>query len=415
MNLLKITFLTKKIKFFFILFTIYNFSFSQNTSFEKAKIYYANNEIIESYVNTNRIYNNKIFFKRTIESEIESVDISVLSKIEFENETYLIRDVVLDIDRENFKLNIDNNEILKPNLFSKKIILKKLLESDISLLYSDIKNKDYFFVEDESGNIEYLIYNEFYYNKVLRFDNSYKKQLSNVLNCDNITNELLNINYNEKDLKNIFISYYNCKKIDFISHKNSNVKNKIFINLISGVKFFNYKFNSNVFAGNNLKSSTTNFTFGVESGIKFKNNDVFLRAGVEKVEFSKQYKYNDSDLLDNIIFEATFLNLNLGYRKYFNINKNSKFYTDASIEYTLIFNDKLKSIISDNINPDRDEENYTSYKSNSSLFINLGLGYTYNKFALELRYSLPKDLYGNFSPISSKISNVNVNFIYSLM
>jgi hypothetical protein len=400
-----------KKKILLILFIISNATlvFGQSDKFEECTVEFTDNSTSSYLLSRKTIFDTDIYYKKNEKSEIEVLDKKLVSSISFKEEKYILRDVLVDENRDNLsKLNYENATLIKPKLVSKKMALLKIIGGEITLLTSKVKDENLYFIM-KNDSVEYLIYNEFYYDRVKKTDKTYQRQLGKNMICDDkLTELILNTKYDAASLKRTIEYYYECSNKTYESFKLK--KNNFFLSPSLSYSMNSYEFASSTLIDRTLKADGNTIGFGFETGINMNKNDLFLRVRYEKIDIEKKELKREGFIsaFNNLNMELNAFKINLGYRRYFNFRNFPSIYFDASPEFTLMPSSNLSTAISYSNAPTV----YTKHKLYGAVTINLGFGITYKKIYFDVRYSLPTDFTRNDAFIASTQKNISLSMMY---
>lgn len=321
----------------------------------------------------------------------------------------------IDIDRSSENIN-NLSENRNPNFKKETLFLKTLVEGKASLYRYTDGDLDRYFFSLADQPIKQLIYKSFKSLKILKVgkNEDYKNQIFNTLKCSDISlGKIKKINYKQKDLINIFVTYNQCSNSSFVSFEEKTKKDLFNLYVRIGLKGSSLSIQNNV---SSLKN--TNF-----------DNELGLRIGAE-VEFILPFNKNKW----GIILEPTYqsykskkitdvsnvsggkligkVNYNsievpLGIRHYLFLKKNTKLFINASF----IFNLSSNSIIEfDRI----DGSNLNSLEIKTTRNLAFGLGYNYNKYSLELRLQTPREILRDYIYWNSDYKTVSIILGYNI-
>ncbi len=305
-------------------------------------------------------------------------------------------------DYEKFTVNIDRSSnilgfmstVRKP-IFKKEVLfLKVLVEGNANLYYYEGKNLKRFFYKMDTLNIEQLVFKEYRPSKYIANKNErYKQQLWKHLKCQTISLKTIeNLNYRDKDLKDLFVKYNNCGNIELENFKEK--KKRKLLNITARV---------------GLNSSSLDVT---SSGVKFDTELGYILGGEIEyimpffnnkwallIEPTIQHYKSEKTIKSNILATADYKSIDilLGIRYYFFLTNTSKLFINSS--YIYAYNTKIDN------KPGRDLR-IIPIAGNSSWAI--GIGYNYNaKFSIEMRHSSHRkhmsNLFRTFSYTNSSL------------
>ena len=278
-----------------------------------------------------------------------------------------------------------------------------MIEGHSSLYQYVDNNLNRYFYNKDNNAIEQLIFKNYKIEGKLGENNRYKQQLWNNLKCPTLTFERIkNLNYNKNDLVAFFIEYNNC-----INHK--------FVNFDEKQK--RKLFNLNIRPGLNYSSLIIQNSASNYRDTKF-NNEIAFRFGVEAelimpfnknkwaliVEPTYQYFKSKKDLnTQSVKADYTSIELPIGIRHYFFLNKNSKLFFNGSF----IFDFRNNSMINFDSGTNLDIRTFNN--------LGFGLGYKHNDtYSVEFRYHTPREILYNYRLWESRYKTISLIFGYTL-
>jgi len=309
----------------------------------------------------------------------------------------------VNIDRSSEKLS-DMSFHRRADFKKETIFLKVLIEGDATLYYYEDENLRRFFFSVGDKKAEQLIFKQYITsgNKILK-NERYKQQLLNNLKCKNISlSDIKKTGYNKKDLINLFIKYNKCKDSKFTSF---------------GEKLKRDLFNFTVRPGLNSSSLTIRNSVLNPGGIDF-GNKLGFRFGIEAefimpynknkwaiiIEPTYQYFISEKKLTnENVKAYYKSIELPVGIRYYFFLNKNSKIFINASYIIDFTSNSAIKF----------DSGKTLEIVTNNN--IAFGIGYKKNnKYSLELRYQTSRNILRSHLYWHSNYNTLSIVFGYTI-
>ena len=257
------------------------------------------------------------------------------------------------------------------------VFLKVLIDGQAALLYyEDIKLKRYF-CQLNKDTVAPLFYKKYLTDKNIILESApFRQYLSKTLKCTTIGfQDIATIAYTERDLMRLFEKYNTCVDPNWaVSKPILTVRKPVFsvkatIALNKSDFIFNYYSRTNTrldYLGTGL---TPNFGIELEYIMPFNKNKwgVVLAPNY----FTHKYKHPISD--ERLTYSSVEIPLNIRY--YMFLNPHSKLFVNSGViaDFPLAhtFDDADISI---------------------SLGYNLGVGYTFHKWAVELRYYTTRDI-----------------------
>ena len=175
----------------------------------------------------------------------------------------------------------------EPEFNKEQLFLKQLITGKATLYSYEDSNLTRYFFSNGNSIIEQLIYKSFKKtNNIVGKNNRFRQQLYTELKCEDLlSKDFEKIEYNKKDLIDLFIKFNHCSDPEFIFKKKEQK-----INL----------FNLNIRPGLNLSSLTIHNAVSNSRDTDF-DNTLNFRLGIE-LEFILPYNKNKWA----IIFEPTY-------------------------------------------------------------------------------------------------------------
>lgn len=398
-------------------------SYSQ-TTFEKGYFIDNNNNKTECLIRNVDWANNptKVEYKISNTDKTKSFNITNVKEFEIYNYHRFLRKTV-QIDRSNQELN-SLTRYRNPKFEEEKLFLKELVRGKANLyFYADGDIKKYFYNVNAS-KIKQLIHKKYIKEEYkIGVNNQFRQQLLNNLNCKKISrNRYSNIEYNFNELISIFEDYNNCNNSSYV--KKEKEKNKSFFNLNIRPRFNSSNFEvSSDFESQNINfGNTSSFGLGIEAEfiLPFNNNKWSILFEPTYYSINSEGNNNSRiDLTNNIVtgeIDYTSIELALGLRHYFFINKKAKIFFDASYVLAFNLNEPVLSITQKTLFLDGTEfSNFTiTQPLNNGSNIGIGIGYKYDKYSLELKYLANRNHLSQDPNRNSKLNSFSVIFGYTL-
>lgn len=295
--------------------------------------------------------------------------------------------------------------ILKENVFDaelklirkagEKVFLTVLLESDASLYVLEDKT-DIFFFDDGSG-IQILNYSEIIEGKQIE-GRKFQKQLYNNIYCKGFTiKKYSKIKYDKDDLINFFEEFADCSGNTAVNFYKKRTKTKIDFKFNLGAIYnlkpslnFNQDTNFTLDDTDDLESFLS-YNLGFEAEFTFTNDldkwRLYVAPNIQKIDkkFTVKTKFNIPQYPvsppiyeSNVSIELLNLELPIGIRRYFDINKNFELFVGTAFAFNLSVDEEFSSrpvitnVLSDN-------------NTRHSIMLNLGTTYK-EKFGIALNY-----------------------------
>lgn len=355
-----------------------------------------------------------------IEYKLQENDEAQLKSIETLNEfgingisKYIKAKVEIDRSSKNInRLSQNRNPIFsEENLF-----LKVLVEGQANLYEYNDGNLLRYFYSLKDSEIKQLIYKKYKtVNGDVSENNRYRQQLWSDLSCDGFDQQKLEyINYSKRDLVKQFTKFNDCVESDYI---NFNAKDKRDFFHLTIKPRFNI---SSLTFGNSLSDidpiefdDETGFGIGIdlEFVLPFNKN----KWAITLEPAYQSFKSESSSPTDNIvggervaIVDYSSIEIPIGLRHYFYINKKSAIYLNAA--YVMDF-----SMSSSVEFTRKDGSNLNTIEVKKGNNIAFGAGYQYNKkFSLEFRYQTNRDILDSYEYWSSDYSSMSFILGYQI-
>jgi hypothetical protein len=394
-------------------------SSAQNT-FEKGYIINNSDQKTECLIKNLGWKDNPSSFEYKISETSESIieSISNIKEFGINSEVKYVRMNVM-IDKSSSNLNFLDH-VRNPVFINETYFLKVLIEGTASLYIYEEGNLHRYFYAINNSEIEQLVYKS-YLTELGQIGTNelFKQQLFTTLKCESIGQQRIeNLNYNTTSLLKLFVEFNMCSKSNYKKYESKERKDLFNINLRL-----------------HLNNSSLSFSSGAENDFNYYNNFNFspkqnIGFGVETEFLLPYYKHNWS-----ILFEPTYqsykesttksvsnlvggllltdisyssIELPIGLRHYFYINKNSNIFVNASYIIDINFNSSILFKRADNsILKELD------LKSDNNFSLGIGSKIK-NKYSLELRLQSGRDIIGNPN-WTSNYKTISLIFGYSIL
>lgn len=320
-----------------------------------------------------------------------------------------------EIDRSSDELKALDTKA-EPDFEVEQLFLAVLTEGEVTLFeYTDGTLRRYFF-STPTQPITQLVYKK--YRKVksdvvdwkkgpdVGHNNTFRNQLWKHLSCkDYSIKEVGSLDYKKDDLIDFFEKYYKCSGEKWSNYDEKRMKPKLQLNLRPGLTYSSLSTNN---VNSDLRDldfeSKLNFRFGLELEyiLPFQNGRwaILLEPAFRTYEASTIKSIGTR--MENITARYNSIEIPVGIRHYFPISESSKIFVNASYLFDFDFDEKI------------------DFESLEDLIIEprgslvFGVGYKYDRFSLEGRYGLNRDILGTYSTWESSYKNVTVIVGYSI-
>lgn len=353
-------------------------------------------------------------YKITEDSKPQKANINSVKEFEIFKVSKYIRKVV-EIDRSPYKdLNsLDHN--ISPNFKVEQLFLKVLVEGKANLYaYQDENLRRYFYNKNDEATKQ-LIFKYFKTadNKVGE-NNRFKQQVRKNLTCSNMKTKIKDLTYDKKSLINFFVAYNQCNNSDF---KNYDLGKKR--------KLFKISIRPRLTPSSLTVDQSSSFHFDTDFGKKWLFNfgvegefilpyhknkwSIFMEPTfqdyqVEKISTTNQISGGEiKAMIDYNIIE-----LPIGLRHYFFLNKRSKIF----INVASIFNLPRASFIQFQRG---DNSNLLALKVSMHKNFAFGMGFKLDdKFSLELRHQTTKNIFQGRYSLNSNFKSQSIILGYTI-
>lgn len=408
-----------KKKLLYVAIIIASFNTYAQITFEKGYFIDNNNKTIECYIKNLDWNNNptKFKYKTSLKSTYKTKTIDDV--IEFGiNKSYSFIRKTVNIDRSsNHTKKLTEGRSPK---FKEETLLLKLLVKGKSNLYSYKDNNITRYFYSKNNATKQLIFKKFKYNgsSKIGINTRYKQQLWNGLKCDKISKKnIKNLSYTKQNLVSFFIKYNNCYPTKVINYEQKVDRDFFNLSIKAGIATFSLDISNSSYDTRDVDFGNKNgFIFGIENEFILPFNKGKWAIIVEPT-YRSSFKSKKTTQSNNVSGGLLTTSVNyrsievpIGVRYYFILNKKSKIYVNASYIIDIPFKDKIKTIRGTNGN------SYGSnldVKSNKNLALNIGYK-ALGKYSIELRYQTPREIISNNSFWNSNYKSLAVAIGYTL-
>ncbi|MCS3868760.1 hypothetical protein J3D55_001676 [Chryseobacterium ginsenosidimutans] len=352
-------------------------------------------------------------YKTESSSDIKKENIKNIQEFGVDQESKYIRKTVL-IDYSSEILDKISQE-RKPEFKEATVFLKYLVEGKADLFFYENNDIQKLFFSVDDSNVKQLVYKSYYLtNSQITYNEDYKNQLTENLNCGIDGKQIQKLKYQPNDLTKVFMSYNACSNgTNTVNYNQVTEKKDLFnLNIRPGINF------------SNLKTISSSYYYADEV-TKF-DREVSFRIGLEAefiLPFNKNkwaifaeptYQYYKSET-ESIVYPGQFfeakstrstdyksIEVPFGIRHYFFLNDKSKVFINAAYVFDFQINSKI-------------QYDYQTLNINSGNNLVFGIGYKYNdKFSAEFRASTNRNILQNYNNWTSKYQTMSLILGYTL-
>ncbi len=366
----------------------------------------------------------KFTYKLTADNEERSAVISMVKEFAIHNTSKYVRATVqMDRSSEQIeRLTVDKNPVFK----EETLFLKLLVEGKANLYHYEESNLRRLFYQVDGGEIKQLVYKKYkstqrYQNRnieAISTNNHYKQQIWIDVQCSEMTvKDAEKAEYRKNSLIKYFIKYNTCINPDFVMTTKGPEKDVFNLTIRPGIRLASFSVDNSV---NDLRDidfgAKASASFGIELEYVLPFNhgkwSVLLEPTYQAYKADKFIRYFQSALLTietDVTAEYASIEIPLGIRHYFILNKDSKLFIDGGLVLSDIAIDSGIDFEDDRAR----DLTIESGQTGNNFFI--GFGYKYkNKYSVQARYGFAKELLGPFSNWSSDYSSASIVLGYSI-
>lgn len=357
---------------------------------------------------------NKIEYKLREDSDKKKATIADIQEFGIYNTSKFIRKKV-KIDRSS--KNTDELSTVKEPIFNEEELFLKVLVEGKANLYEYVEgNLRRYFYNKNNSSVEPLIYKT--YKKPSReigINNSYRQQLWKDLSCSGIgIKKIENLEYKRKNLIQFFTEYSECHHEEVIVFQ-KNKKGSLFHLTLRPRLNRSFLKIQNTVTGYENTSAENNIGFGIEAEfvLPFNKNKWGVVVEPTYQNFKSETTITANGVLGGKIITTTNYNsieVPIGLRHYFFLNKNSKIFVNASYVLDVVLKSSIES----------SRENGSSLSSlaidTRTTNLAFGVGYKYNdKYSLAIRYQTGRTILASYDYWNSDFKTISIVFGYSIL
>ena len=384
-----------------LLTTILSLNSYSQINFDKGYFINDSNQKVDCLIKNIDWKNNPTEFeyKLTNNSDTQKATIKTVKEFGIYNMSKYVRYSV-KIDRSSDLINKMSN--VKNSVFKEEeLFLKVLIEGKANLYsFEDSNLKRYFYSLDNS-NVEQLIFKQY-----INSDNQvgtnkkYKQQLWDNLKCSSFEmDKIKKMEYKKKELVSFFEEYNKCNNQEFIKYEEKQKRDLFNLSIRPGLNSSSLViYNSSSSLRRTDYGNKMTFRIGLESEIVMGFNKNKWAIIIEPTY--QYYKAEEEPVtnLSNTNVDYKSIEVPVGLRHYFFLNKSSKIFINGSFISEIILDSKVRNL-----------------DVKSDVNFAMGLGYNYNNmYSVELRYQTNRDVLTNYILWNSEYKTISVIFGYTL-
>lgn len=335
-------------------------NFLAQISFEKGYFIKNDGKYISCFIKNIDWKNNpnKFDYKLSEQSNIQNENINNVKEFGIDSASKYIRNTI-KIDRSTSNIN-KLSTIKDPEFKKETIFLKVLIEGKANLfVYEDGNLRKYFFNVD-NDKINQLIFKLYKtkFNKVAK-NVSFKKQIWDNLKCQNINiKDIKNLEYKKKQLINLFIDFNDCRNSNYIDYETKDNKKPFNLNFRIGYNLSNLKVVNTI-----SDTQFANFDNGLSYRIGLEAEFILpFNKNKWSIILEPTYQYFKSETeatTQSATLNYSAIELPIGIRHYFYINKNSKLFVNANIVSEISNNSNILLNSGSNLDLNKSKRHYS--------------------------------------------------------
>lgn len=384
-----------------LLTTILSLNSYSQINFDKGYFINDSNQKVDCLIKNIDWKNNPTEFeyKLTNNSDTQKATIKTVKEFGIHNMSKYVRYSV-KIDRSSDLINKMSN--VKNSVFKEEeLFLKVLIEGKANLYsFEDSNLKRYFYSLDNS-NVEQLIFKQYINsNNQVGTNKKYKQQLWDNLKCSSFEmDKIKKMEYEKKELVSFFEEYNKCNNQEFIKYEEKQKRDLFNLSIRPGLNSSSLViYNSSSSLRRTDYGNKMTFRIGLESEIVMGFNKNKWAILIEPTY--QYYKAEEEPVtnLSNTNVDYKSIEVPVGLRHYFFLNKSSKIFINGSFISEIILDSKVRNL-----------------DVKSDVNFAMGLGYNYNNmYSVELRYQTNRDVLTNYILWNSEYKTISVIFGYTL-
>lgn len=305
----------------------------------------------------------------------------------------------------------------KPKFQEETVFLKYIVEGKADLLQYKTKGLTRYFYSIENAEPRQLVYKIYSYDSsLIAYNNDFRDQLKEQINCNMNAKEVENVQYRQSDLSKVFIKYNQCSDSNYSNTANNGqetTNKSIHLSIKPGIRFASASVDiKNPYTSPNKMDLDSKASFSIGAELEYvlpvNNNkwSIFIEPTFQSYKSSKEFIINQGQVSEDKVTRSVdykSIELPIGVRHYFHINDTSKIF--ANVSY----------IVSANLKSSKISTEYYPAEMSSGNSVSLGVGYKYNnKYSLEFRYFTSRELMKNYVDKTADYKAFSLLFGYTL-
>jgi len=314
---------------------------------------------------------------------------------------------LVKIDRSSSKAATLSEE-REPKFEEEVLFLRSVVEGKASLYLYQTVNLVRFFYRIDDSPVQPLIYKQYKVASRVVDNAEFRQQLSTELQCASLTREDFNrLNYDEKELQELFVKYNQCQNVDYKSFKSNNPTAKIHLSLRPGFNYTSLSIDNLEYANRKEDfDKRISFRMGIEAEFVLPMHrnkwSVFVEPTYQR--YKSEVPNPEGPPADAKV-DYKSIELPIGIRHYFILNEKSMLFANAA--YVLDFtqdDSKVERYISGYY-----VDLYMQLYARSKGSMAFGAGYKFdNKYSVEIRYQSSRDIFMDYVYWDSELRTLSV-------
>lgn len=354
--------------------------------------------------------NNPIEFEYKLEEKQETKKENIKNIQEFGidgSSRYIRKTVMIDQSSTTLKEMSDNKA---PEFKEETIFLNYIVDGKAGLLYYYDAHKKRIFYTLNGSEPQQLIYKPYYITENnIAYNEDYKKQIAENLNCGMNSKLLERAEYTEKSLTDIFVLYNECSGGEIVKYEQEKKKKDVFnLNIRPGINFtsFSTSYLDTFETDETDFENKISFRIGLEAEfiLPFNKNKwaLFVEPTYQSYKSEAETIVNPGNHKTKSTIDYKSIEIPFGVRHYFFLNNDSKIF----INLGYVVDIKMSS-------------SYIQYQrafdiKSGNNFV-LGAGFKYNnKFSAEVRIGTTRNLFKSYRYLSSDYNTTSIILGYTL-